>query len=140
MPERDSRLWDAALSAAEAEVHAEPWRCIKIRPRRSLRRRGRDCLPCEELLITACRPAAMCVRAAFQLPALRHPDPGVLAGRPSLRFSSLLLVYISPDSPCAFVQSHLDLRQRSDLQLDLDCSENADHSAFARCMLMHGFA
>ena len=31
------------------------------------------------------RGFAMCVGAAFQLPALRHPDPGVLAGRsPSL--------------------------------------------------------
>jgi hypothetical protein len=28
-------------SAAEAEVYAKPWRCIEIRPRRCLRRRGR---------------------------------------------------------------------------------------------------
>jgi hypothetical protein len=46
-----------ALTAAEAEVHAERWQCIKIRPRRRLRRRGRDCLPCEELQITARRAA-----------------------------------------------------------------------------------
>ena len=76
MPRHEAGIWSATLQAAapsaaptpsprarssrlEAEVHAEPWRCIKIRSRRSLRRRGRDCLPCEELLITARRPADM---------------------------------------------------------------------------------
>ena len=53
--------WNHAPGAAEAEVHAEPWRCIKIRSRRSLRRRGRDCLPCEELLITARRPVIISI-------------------------------------------------------------------------------
>jgi hypothetical protein len=52
-------------------------------------------------------------------------ESGHTAPNNARRFSSLLLVYISPGSPCAFVQS-LDLRQRSDLQLDLDCSENAE--------------
>jgi hypothetical protein len=51
-----------ALTAAEAEVHAERWQCIKIRSRCCLRRRGRDFLPCEELQITA-RGAA--VRLGF---------------------------------------------------------------------------
>src|SRR5262249_14028372 len=50
---------DSFLLAAEAEVHAERWRCIKIRPRRCLRRRGWDCLPREDLLITARRAADM---------------------------------------------------------------------------------
>jgi hypothetical protein len=45
----DPRQGDV-LSAAEAEVHAERWRCIKIRPRRCPRRRGRDCLPVRRAL------------------------------------------------------------------------------------------
>src|SRR5215472_920576 len=52
-----SRRTRRAPYAACAEVHAGRWRCIKIRPRRCLRRRGRDCLPCEELQITARRAA-----------------------------------------------------------------------------------
>jgi hypothetical protein len=36
------------------------WACIKIRPRRCLGRRGRDCLSCEEPSITARLAAAMC--------------------------------------------------------------------------------
>jgi hypothetical protein len=38
-----SRLTWRAPFAAEAGVHAERWRCIKKRPRRCLRGRGRDC-------------------------------------------------------------------------------------------------
>lgn len=48
--------------AAEAEVHAERRRCIKIRPHRCLRGLGGDCQPCEELLITARRAADLARR------------------------------------------------------------------------------
>ena len=48
-----------ARYAAEAEVHAERWRCMKIRSRR---RGGRDFPPCEELSITAHEPPT-CVGA-----------------------------------------------------------------------------
>ena len=69
--------WSGALYAAEAEVHAERWRCIKIRPSRCLRHRGRDCLPSEELRITARRAAALRTR----LQVARWPFGRRRAGR-----------------------------------------------------------
>ena len=54
------------LHRAEAEVHAGRWRCMKIRPRRCLPDRGRDCQPYEGLVTTARRAAALCVSRSWQ--------------------------------------------------------------------------
>ena len=67
--------------AAEAEVHAERRRCIKIRPRRCLRRRGQDCLPCEALQITARRPAVRCGSGVASSPLPVRAELGILRAR-----------------------------------------------------------
>jgi hypothetical protein len=41
-----------------------------------------------------------------------------------------------PQKTCQRVRIHCDLRQHPNLQLDLDCSENAEMSELRRCILM----
>jgi hypothetical protein len=71
-------------SAAEAGVHAERWRCIKIRSRRCLRGRGRDCQIARR---TRDNRALAVVLAAMRYPA--RPSASCGAGTPFHRSPSL---------------------------------------------------